>query len=175
MASTTETLARTRHAAEKPGRLRRAATWALVLGLAAGAVWFGFLRGGAPPRRIEVPKMGEITGAADASKDSARSRKPEAAPVETYEVFAPKDPFRPQVETQPRPSAARSGSASTVRVGDHAVELAGILDSSSVRIRVDGSEYLVGVGETFAEFFKVVKINGRCVGFLHGDELVSLC
>jgi hypothetical protein len=189
MASTSETMTRAHHAPEESGRpLKRAATWGIVLGLAAAAVWFLFLRDGEAPRNIALPKPGEISSSAAAPEAaapeaaapeaSAKSGRPAAAPVETFKVFAPKDPFDPLVKSQ---TAATSGGTKggtgrqASSVGSHSVKLAGIVDSASVRITVDGTEYLVGVNETFAESFKVLTIGPRCVSLLHGDEQLELC
>src|SRR5918996_1628271 len=177
MASTTETMTRSRRTREESGRLKRSVTWGLVLALAASGIWVVFLRGGEPTRRIDLPSPGEITTGAGAPKGSAKSGKVAAAPIETYKVFAPKDPFDPLVESQPaRTSAGAKGAGGEVsRAGNHTVKLAGIIDSSSVRITVDGSEYVVGLDETFAESFKVLTIGPRCVSLLHGDEQIALC
>jgi len=177
MESTTETMTRSRRTREESGRLKRSVTWGLVLALAASGVWVLFLRGGEPSRRIDLPKPGEISTGAAAPGQSAKSGKVTAAPIETFKVFAPKDPFDPLVQSQSAaPSAgAKSAGGEVSRVGNHAVKLAGIIDSTSVRITVDGSEYLVGLQETFAESFKLLTIGPRCVALLHGDEQLTLC
>ena len=176
MASRTETMTRSRRTREESGRLKRSATWVLVLALAAGTTWVLFLRGGEPSRRIDLPQPEEITtGTGDAR--FAKSGKVTEAPIETFKVFAPKDPFDPLVESKSAaPSAGAKGARGEVsRVGNHTVKLAGIIDSTSVRITVDGSEYVVGLDETFAESFKVLTIGPRCVSLLHGDEQLALC
>jgi hypothetical protein len=160
------------------GPLKRAATWGIVLGLAATAVWFLFLRGGEPPRNISLPKPGEISSDAAAPEASAESGQPAIAPLETFKVFAPKDPFDPLVKSQT--AATSSGTkggtgGQATGIGNHTVKLAEIVDSTSVRITVDGTEYLVGLDETFAESFKVVTIGPRCVSLLHGDEQLTVC
>src|ERR687892_747986 len=154
MASTTESMTRSRRTREESGRLKRSATWALVLALAASAIWVVFLRGGEPSRRIDLPQPGEITTGTGAAKGSAMSGKVKSA----------------------APSAGAKGAGGEVsRAGNHTVKLAGIIDSTSVRITVDGSEYVVGLDETFAESFKVLTIGPRCVSLLHGDEQLALC
>jgi hypothetical protein len=179
MATTSETMTRAHHVTEgSGGSLKRAATWGIVLGLAATAVWFVFLRGGEPPRNIALPKPGEISSGAAEPEASAKSGRPATAPVETFKVFAPKDPFDPLVKSQT--AAASSGTkggtgGQASSVGSHSVKLAGIVDTTSVRIVVDGTEYLVGLDETFAESFKVLTIGPRCVSLLHGDEQLSVC
>ena len=177
MASTTESMTRSQRGREGSGGLKRSATWALVLTLAASAIWVVFLRGGEPSRRIDLPQPGEITTGTDTAKGSAKSAKVTAAPIETFKVFAPKDPFDPLVESKSAaPSAGAKGAGGEVsRAGNHTVKLAGIIDSTSVRITVDGSEYVVGLDETFAESFKVLTIGPRCVSLLHGDEQLALC
>ena len=124
-----------------------------------------------------MPQPGEVTTGAAAPKGSPKAGKTEAAPIETYKVFAPKDPFDPLVQSQSAASSAgaKASSGKVSRVGNHTVKLAGIVDSTSVRIAVDGSEYLVGLNETFAESFKVLTIDSRCVSLLHGDEQLTLC
>jgi len=179
MASTSETMTRAHHAPQEAGRpLKRAATWGIVLGLAATAVWFLFLRDGEPPRHIALPKADEISGGAAAPEESANSGRPTKAPLETFKVFAPKDPFDPLVKAQT--AATSSGTKGGIggqatSVGNHTVKLAEIVDSTSVRFTVDGTEYLVGLNETFAESFKVLTIGPRCVSLLHGDEQRTIC
>jgi hypothetical protein len=179
MASTTETMTRAQHAPQgSRGPLRRAATWAVILGLAAAAVWFLVLRDGEPSRNVAVPRAGDISSRAAAPEESSSSGRPSKAPVETFKVFAPKDPFDPLVKSQTAATSGRTkvdsgGRASSI--GNHSVKLTGIVDSASVRITVDGTEYLVGLNETFAESFKVLTIDSRCVTLLHGDEQLTLC
>lgn len=156
--------------------------WGVLLGLLATGIWFLFLRGGESPRNVQLPEPGQISGA-PAAKDATVSAKPGKAPVETFKVFAPKDPFDPLVETKSAPAAdglkgggprAPGGSQGSA-LGGHSVELVEVIDTTTIRVSVDGTEYSVGLGETFADSFKVVTISPTCASLLYGDEQFTLC
>ena len=84
----------------------RIALIALGLLLLLVVLWFLFLRGGPAevPTALPTPAITEVPpeeGVEEPDKDRGK------APLETFEVFAPKDPFRPVV------SAASTGSTAT--------------------------------------------------------------
>ena len=155
--------------------------WGVLLGLLATGVWFVFLRGGESPRSIHLPGPGEISSA-PAAEGATLEAKAGKAPVETFKVFAPKDPFDPLVETKSAPAAdglkggpqAPGGSPGSA-LGGHSVELVEVVGTTSLRVSVDGTEYTVGLGETFADSFKVVSISPTCASVLYGDEQFTLC
>jgi hypothetical protein len=79
------------------------------LALAAGGVllllvvlWFAFLRGGDDPTLETAPAPppaeGEPIPPVDPGGDDGPGAGPGKGPVETFEVFAPKDPFKPLIE-----------------------------------------------------------------------------
>lgn len=84
--------------------------------------------------------------------------------IETFEVFAPKDPFAP---------AAGKGSSGPDG-GTHRVRLVGT-GSGSARLDIDGTVHSISRGRVFAGSFKLVSTSGRCATFLYGDDQFSLC
>ncbi len=151
-------------------------------------------------------------------------------PVETFEVFLARDPFRPV--RPPAPAAGPGGAdggpppipgdgatpppgdgatppptdgttpppgdGATPPPGDgelpptdgdgdredratvegHEVELIDVVVEDGRRravVRVDDESYTVDPGETFAENFRLLSIEGSCATFLHGDNRFTLC
>ena len=202
MASTPEAVKDKRNVS---GRQLALVVFGLVVVLAA--VWYFFLRGdgeetapatapapaAAPEPESQAGKAGKRDG------KGARAGKGDhgpAAPVETFEVFAPKDPFEPLVSTSTggstgttapsssapststggtKTSSSSSQSTSGDDVGGHTVRLVQIIDSSTAQVQVDGTVHRVSEGETFADSFQLVSINGNCASLLFGDDQFSLC
>ena len=71
----------------------------LVVGLVVllGVLWFVFLRGGSEEAALTPPAT-TPTAAPEATEEPA-VEKPRKGPIETFEVFAPKDPFKPLIST----------------------------------------------------------------------------
>lgn len=176
----------------------------VVLGLVVllAALWFLFLRGDAedplaiPPPTAPVPTP-EAT-------EEATPTRPRKGPIETFEVFAPKDPFRPLIsaatgeggttegaapspgsDTDGQPAGQPSGgsdisggSSNGDSVGGHRVRLVDTFTRDGepqARVQVDGTVYTVGEGERFADNFEVLSISGECASLLFGDDQFSLC
>ena len=197
--------------AEEQLEAKRSVTGAQVALLVGGfllllaLVWFFVLRGGeqpadtAPPASTEAP-----AGAPDEPKAQAEPDKPKKQPVETFELFASKDPFEPLVDPTAATGAGTTTGATTTTggtggttggtggttggtggasgggetVGGHSVRLVGVfLDKGSPRaqVEVDGTVYTVAEGEVFAENFELVSASGECATMLFGDDQFTLC
>lgn len=79
----------------------------VVLGLVAllGVLWFALLRGGTEePPSTPPPAAAPVPTPEPTIESPGKTR---SGPIETFEVFAPKDPFRPLI------SAASTGGATT--------------------------------------------------------------
>lgn len=176
----------------------------VVVGLVVllGLLWFVFLRGGSEEAALTPPATTPAP-APEVSEEPA-AEKPRKGPIETFEVFAPKDPFKPLISaasagssTAGAPAATGDGSAtgggSTGQpsggsdisggsdgdsVGGHRVRLIDTFarnGETQARVQVDGTVYTVGEGERFAENFEVLSISGECASLLFGDDQFSLC
>ncbi|MDQ3985705.1 MAG: hypothetical protein M3280_04325, partial [Actinomycetota bacterium] len=123
-------------------------------------------------------------------------------PVETFEVFAPRDPFEPLIDltegggTDAGDTEGDTGDNGTDTDGDgdvdsedgaptdtgdsenvdgHTVELVATLEDGSVQIRVDDTVYTVEEGENFAENFQLVSVSDNCATVLFGDDQFTIC
>ena len=171
----------------------------LLLALLA-AVWFFFLRGdgedttalpAAPTAPVATP---EPTGEA---------RKPGKGPLETFEVFAPKDPFKPAVVLAGTTTGTSGGAANGTTdgttggattgngtstggngggrdesVGGHRVRLVDVFSQNGgqrARVQIDGTVYTVREGDRFADNFELLSIEGQCASLLFGDDQFTLC
>ena len=113
----------------------------------------------------------------------------EDGPIETFEVFAPKDPFQPLVATakgatsgssDPRKSDGKRLDRATDddNVGSHSVKLVDAVaqgGGSLAEIDVDDTLHTVEEGERFAENFQLVSVEGACATMLFGDEQFTTC
>ncbi|CAN5745957.1 hypothetical protein BH23ACT8_BH23ACT8_08220 [soil metagenome] len=132
---------------------------------------------------------------------TAPSERPGPAP-ETFEVFNARDPFQ-QLVSPPQEATATSGTASATAaspspapsaspapsgspapppeetVDGTTVTLVDVITDASgeqaVQVTVNGTGYTAREGETFAERFKVLDIDGDCATFLFGDSRFTLC
>jgi hypothetical protein len=154
-------------------------------------VYFLFLRGGGEP--VPSPAPAPAPAAESPSPiETDRDKKP----VETFEVFAPKDPFEPAVtvaaadagapgpgpgpgagEASPGPGdgTAPSRGRSDV-IGGHRVRVVDVFPNGrTAQIQVDGTVYTVDEGEEFAANFRLISASGQCVTMLFGDDEFTLC
>lgn len=75
----------------------------IVLGIVAGlvvlvaALWFLFLRGSSEPEQAAAPAPAPSPTPAPQPTPKKPARKAGGGPVETFQVFAPRDPFEPLV------------------------------------------------------------------------------
>lgn len=177
-------------------------------------MWFLFLRGGSETEpTTALPPSPTVTQEPPA-EDEEPAEEPDDGPVETFEVFAPKDPFDPLV-SEAGGGGAAGGSGVTIggtetstgtgtstgaetgtgtgtggstqpgetgngssSVGGHRVKLIDTFregGNERAQVQVDGTVYTVDEGETFAENFKVLSINGDCATMLFGDDQFTLC
>jgi hypothetical protein len=110
------------------------------------------------------------------------------APPETGQVFEGKDPFQPVVvAVAPAPSGspapAPSGSVTGVNGGGSTnpamtVTLLDIRKQGGklvATVEVNGKDYNVSAGQTFATNFRVISLSSSCGTFVFGDERFSLC
>ena len=106
-------------------------------------------------------------------------------PPETIDFFEGKDPFRPLVTQggniggtpapggSPGPTGGPTGGS-----GGQRVTLVSISGSGSARVAtviVDGTEYEVSQGETFAGSYRLKTLTADCGTFVFGDEQFTLC
>lgn len=96
-------------------------------------------------------------------------------PPVTGEAFEGRDPFEPLVGASPAPSPGPSGGpAGTAR----RVSLVDVFTQDGARkatVEVDGTEYTVSEGETFASNYRLLTLTNRCGTFVFGDERFTLC
>jgi hypothetical protein len=166
-------------------------------------VWLFVLRGGDDELAVDVPPgTSVVTPAPEATEEPVGKGK---RPLETFEVFAPKDPFRPLISAAaggtaatavgaPAPAAspgtgapsggsdisggAGGGGGGGESVGGHRVRLIDTFrrgGEDQARVQVDGTVYTVGEGDRFAENFEILSISGQCASMLFGDDQFSLC
>jgi hypothetical protein len=198
--------------AEEQLEAKRGVTGAQVALLVGGLVlllalvWFFVLRGGdesadtVPPASNEAP----ATTPGDEPQAQAKPDKPKKQPVETFELFASKDPFEPLVDPTAATGAGTTTGATTTTgggggttvgtggtqggtggtsgggetVGGHSVRLVDVfLDNGAPRaqVEVDGTVYTAAEGEVFAENFELVSASGECATMLFGDDQFTLC
>jgi hypothetical protein len=174
-----------------------------VLVALLAAAWFFLLRDSGGTSAAPAPKAASSEsaqkGKADKGGKQAASRKDtkkkkDRAPVESFEVFAPKDPFKPLVtaSTGGSPTGESSGTSeststgsgtsgstsSASETGGHTVSLVQIFTEGGeqkAQVRVDGTSYTVSEGETFAGSFQLVSIEETCASVLFGDDQFTLC
>jgi hypothetical protein len=172
----------------------------VVIALLVGA-WFFFLRSDTDESAaLALP----VSTPLPTPEPTEAARKPGRGPVETFEVFAPKDPFKPaiaEVSTggAPAPTGTPApgtgitgdgtngsvttggngnGNARGDTVGGHRIRLVDVFTNNGrqqARVQVDGTVYTVREGDRFAANFEVLSIEGRCASLLFGDDQFTLC
>lgn len=154
--------------------------------------WFVFLR----PAGTEEKAAAPVPAETPQPEPTEEAKKPAKGPVETFEVFAPRDPFKPVISeaaaggTAPAPGATPAPGETTTgtaigggggrneSVGGHRVRLVDVFREGGreqARVQVDGTVYTVGEGERFAGNFELLSIEGRCASLLFGDDQFTLC
>ncbi len=176
--------------AEGGNRTRQIALLTGGLVLVILLLWFFVFRGGgeptvesvAPPVPAETPLPDETT-----SED-------EEGRVETFEVFAPRDPFEPLVsqggggeEGEEEPddtgtpadgdgAGADGTDGSGESIGGHRVRVVDVFPNGrTAQVQIDGTVYTVDEGERFADNFELIAASGRCATMLFGDDEFTLC
>jgi hypothetical protein len=101
---------------------------------------------------------------------------------QTFEVFEGKDPFLPLVAPTmagtPQPQPSGSPQPSTQPTPGQHVVLEAVFVRNGTRfatVSVNGTEYTVKKGDTFAGNYRVVDLSGQCGTFVFGDERFTLC
>ncbi|MGH2806718.1 MAG: hypothetical protein ACRDKT_05525 [Actinomycetota bacterium] len=179
---------------------------ALVAGLVVvllGMLWFFFLR---TPAEEEAPPpvTGEAPVVPAPTPEPTATEPDDDAPVENFELFAPRDPFEPLVSADGATAGGGDGvtdgttdgtddgtDGGTVTgdgtsgdaddgedVGGHRVRVIDVFRENGrdrAQIQVDGTVYTVDEGEDFAENFRLVNAEGRCATMLFGDDEFTLC
>jgi hypothetical protein len=177
---------------------------ALVLLLLA-LLWFFVPRGSPEPDQTAAPAPPAAPTPASEPDPKGDETAPEpggGGPVETFQVFAPRDPFEPLVSPDDSDSAVvdtgatvdtgggvitnpdsaitgegASGSGGST-VGSHTVSVVDVFAASGRRraqVEVDGTVYKVSEGERFADSFQLLSASGECAGMLFGDDQFTLC
>ncbi len=114
---------------------------------------------------------------------------PTASPTgvpESFEVFEGKDPFRPLVSAgpiggvggTPAPGGSPGPTGGPTGGDGQRVTLVSISGSGNNRVAVvivDGTEYEVSEGETFADSYRLKSLTAECGTFVFGDEQFTLC
>ena len=170
----------------------------VVLLIVLALVYFLFLRGGgeeevaAPPTAEGVPAPEETAPPEEEEPDEDGG---DQGDVETFEVFAPRDPFEPLIsegggggggapavdgEGVPDDGADEAPPVSDDgdRIGDHRVRVVDLYRQNGqdrAQIQDDGTVYTVDEGEAFADNFELVSASGRCATILFGDDEFTLC
>jgi hypothetical protein len=158
------------------------------------ALWFAFLRGDGDDETalpVSPPAAVENSESEPALEPTSRRQ----GTVETFEVFAPKDPFEPLVNEgggggsttggtttggEPNAGAAvgPAPSAGGESVGGHRVRLVDVFTQGGrerAQVQVDGTVYTVDEGETFAENFELLSVSDDCATMLFGDDQFTMC
>ena len=175
----------------------------VLLGLIAllGVLWFLFLRGGDDTDEAVAPVPTPVASeTVPGPSDPEESR--EGGNVETFEIFAPKDPFEPLIfagggggaapadggpgspgetagegdggDTTPGAPGGNGGDS----IGGHRVRLIDVFSEAGrdrAQIQVDGTVYTVDVGEIFADNFELISVSGGCATVLFGDDQFTIC
>ena len=175
----------------------------VVLALIAllGVLWFLFLR--SEPAVETAPAPVPVT-TPEPTPEPETTAKPGGGPVETFEVFAPKDPFKPAIVIAaagggaapapggtPAPGSTEDGTGGSTAgggsgsggggsdtVGGHRVRLVDVFSADGeqrARVQVDGTVYTVEEGDRFADNFELLSIEGQCASMLFGDDQFTLC
>ena len=100
-------------AGRRSGSGARFALIAITVLALLGAVWFFVLKGEDQAPDSAMPSEGTVEAAEQTDASSAPVAPSKDGPVETFEVFAPKDPFTPLVSV----AAASGATADTTGSG----------------------------------------------------------
>lgn len=80
--------------------------------------------------------------------------------------------------TSASPAPQGGSTSGTQQASTSSLTLSEITRDGSTQkaiVKVNGSTYTVGAGESFATNYKVTKISGSCASFLQGDSPFTLC
>lgn len=177
----------------------------VVLVIVLGLVYFFFLRGGGEEEIVAPPVAEGVPAPTEAAPPEEDDDGDDDGDVETFAVFAPRDPFEPLVSaggagagtgTVDTGAGDGGGGTSVVdpidedpdgtadpepdgdTIGDHRVRVVDVYSQNGrgrAQIQVDGTIYTVDEGEGFAENFRLVSTDGSCATILFGDDEFTLC
>jgi hypothetical protein len=154
----------------------------IVLGIVAVlAVAFLLLAGGdeGPIDEFPVP-----------TPTRSETAGPVARPPVTDGAFEGKDPFQPLItpvgagggngnggtsSPSPQPTAVPTGGQGEEPHQVVLVDIFRVDGELRATVEVDGTEYNVAEGDTFAESFRVLDLTEECGTFVFGDERFTLC
>lgn len=125
------------------------------------------------PGAVDLPSAAniEVLG----SQALSDALLPGSRVVDSFQAAQPRDPFRPLILDVPDTDGG--GSTDDPLAGSNVTVVAITTDAAGNKraiVRVDGTEYTVGVGETFAGRFKIVALDDDKVTFLFGDQTFVL-
>ena len=175
-------------------RQQRLVIAAALCALVLAVVYLLFLRGGDAPQDSDPSVSSAATQTQETTESfEAAPETGERAPVETYQVFASRDPFEPVVENGSKGEgvdpAEVMGDNPIVQPDDqpransnefegHAVTLVDVFSQEGkkmAQVEIDAGGYDVAVGQVFAENFQLVSTSGDCATLLYGDDQFTLC
>ena len=151
-----------------------AAVAILLIGVAVAGAWMFVAPSvfGTAESVLDGP-LAESTLAAPASSELIEGVKV----LNSFQVSQPRDPFRPLITEDSATGNTGTGSGDGFEPAGTRVTLVEIRDVAGVlraTVRVDGTDYDVGVGDTFAGDFKVVSLDPDSGVFLYGDNAFEL-
>ena len=151
-----------------------AAVAILLIGVAVAGAWMLVAPSvfGTPETVLEGP-LADSTLAAPASSELIEGVRV----LGSFQVSQPRDPFRPLITEQSPTGTPGTGTDDGFTPSGTRITLVEIRDIAGVlraTVKVDGSDYDVGVGDTFAGNFKVVSLDPDSGVFLYGDNAFEL-
>lgn len=161
------------------------------IAVALGLLYLLFLSGSGSaetPSPFQAPEAAAEAQAPAEDTGPAKATKPKQGPVETFEVFAARDPFQPLVpqgsgsgdSSDPTAPSGTSGAAqsSGKTVNGHRVKLVDVFTKNGkpkAQVQIDSTVYTVDEGEVFADNFELLSVSGSCASMLFGDDQFTLC
>lgn len=145
----------------------------LAVGLIAMAAWwvlFGRSDGRQLPQGAGAPQT-STEDTSEATETTSVRQRAATGTVETFEVFASRDPFAPLVgDKEGEAGGMVDEDANAVRLVDAADD--GV---AGAQVEVNGTVHTIAEGETFAENFKLLSVSGDCASILYGDDQFTIC
>ena len=151
-----------------------AAVAILLIGVALAGAWIVVapsVFGSADPV-LDGP-LAESTVAAAATSQLIEGVKV----LSSFQISQPRDPFKPLITEESATGGGDTGNGDGFEPSGTRVTLVEIRDVAGVlraTVKVDGTDYDVGVGDTFATDFRVVSLDPDSGVFLFGDNAFEL-